>query len=196
MAIKGVSVGLTDSRVTLPVCGMYVAKTKDGKAYMLYIDHFTSMSKEHRSYKPIPILTRTEDSLFRRLCSAFKVTIPSKITQKAAAELLAAGVSQYGAIKCKRVGKQQDWQEIAAVNLDGEMLPWGHKIIEGMKMISLWQVDDGSGRMDEGGTPPTGIQAPDLSDIGGDDDEMRDLLRRMSLGFQNDDEEPMEMPEG
>lgn len=192
MAIKGVSVGLTDSRVTLPVCGMYVAKTKDGKAYTLYVDHFTSMSKEHRAYKTVPILTRTEDSLFRRLCSAFKVTIPSKITQKAAAELLAAGVAQYGAIKCKRVGKQQDWQEITAVNLDGDMLPWGHKVIEGMKMESLWQVDDSSSKT------PSGVQAPDLSDIGGDDDEMRDLLRKMSLGFQNDvdDEEPMEMPEG
>lgn len=199
MAIKGVSVGLTDSRVTLPVCGMYVAKTKDDKAYMLYIDHFTSMSKEHRSYKPIPILTRTEDSLFRRLCSAFKVTIPSKITQKAAAELLAAGVAQYGAIKTKRVGKTHDWQEITAVNLDGEMLPWGHKSIEGMKMVSLWQVDDGSGPEDEDGdTHTNGIQAPDLSDIGEEDSQMRDLLRKMSLGFQNDvdDEEPMEMPEG
>lgn len=196
MAIKGVSVGLTDSRVTLPVCGMYVAKTKDDKAYMLYIDHFTSMSKEHRSYKPIPILTRTEDSLFRRLCSAFKVTIPSKITQKAAAELLAAGVAQYGAVKCRRVGKQQDWQEITAVNLDGDMLPWGHKAIEGMKMESLWHAGEGSsGSASE---TPKGVQAPDLSDIGGDDDEMRDLLRKMSLGLQNDvdDEEPMEMPEG
>lgn len=190
MAIKGVSVGLTDSRVTLPIVGMYIAKTKDDKAFTLYIDHFTSMSKEHRAYKPIPILTRTEESLFRRLCRAFNVTIPTKITQQAAAELLAAGVAQYGAVKVKRVGKQQDWQDIVAVNLDGEMLPWGHKVIEGMKLKSLWHASEESPSGTNG--TPAGIQAPDLSDIG------EDAQMRKRLGFQNDigEEEPMEMPEG
>ena len=57
-------------------------------------------------------------------------------------------------------------------------------------MESLWQVDDSSPKT------PSGVQAPDLSDIG-EDVEMRKLLSQMSLGFQNDvDDEPMEMPEG
>lgn len=147
VSIKGrkVATGVESKHVTLPLAGMYLAKTKAGDAYSLYIDLFTSTSKEHRSYKQVNIITRDPSSLFCRLCDAFGVSLPAKISQKSAAELLAASMAEYGALKCVRAGKQHDWVDIHPVNLDVEALPWGFPSKEGMTMLSLWNPEESDG---------------------------------------------------
>ena len=135
---KKVSVGVASKHATLPLCGVYIAKTKANDAYTMYLDHYTSMEKVHRAYKQVYIHTKDPETSFGRLCKAFKVALPSSITQKAAAELLAASMAEYGALKCVRTGKQQEWLDIHPVHLDVNALPWGHPAKEGMVLESLW----------------------------------------------------------
>lgn len=139
---RKISAGVASKHITLPIAGMYLAKTKAGNAFTLYIDHFTSAAREHRSYKQVPLVTKDPSSLFCRMCAAFKVVLPANVTQKAAAELLAASVADYGALRCVRSGKKHDWLEIQPVNIDGEALPWGHPKKDGMVLQSLWNATD------------------------------------------------------
>lgn len=135
---RKVSTGIASKYVTIPLAGMWLAKTKAGSAYTLYIDFFTNAGKVHRGYKSFGIATRDPSSPFMALCKAFKVNLPPAVTQRAAAEMLAAAMAEYGALKCVRSGKKHDWTDITPVNLDIEVLPWGFKAIDGMKMESLW----------------------------------------------------------
>ena len=141
---RKISVGVASKHTTLPIAGMYLAKTKAGNAYTLYIDHYTTAAKEHRSYKQVSLVTKDHSSLFCRLCAAFKVALPANVTQKAAAELLAASVAKHGALRCIRSGKKHDWLEIQPVYVDGEALPWGHKKLDGMVLQSLWNPPEDS----------------------------------------------------
>lgn len=141
---KKVSVGVVSKHVTLPLCGVYIAKTKANDAFTMYIDHYTGTSMEHRAYKPVFIHTKDSETPFGRLCKAFKVTLPSACTQQAAAELLASAMAEYGALKCVRSGKKQEWLDIHPVHLDVDALPWGFPSKDGMVLKSLWNPDEGS----------------------------------------------------
>lgn len=151
---KKVSVGVVSKHVTLPLCGVYIAKTKANDAFTLYIDHYTGTSMEHRAYKPVFIHTKDSETPFGRLCKAFKVTLPSACTQQAAAELLASAMAEYGALKCVRSGKKQEWLDIHPVQMDVDALPWCFPAKDGMVLKSLWNspedseeecVEDGEG---------------------------------------------------
>ena len=141
---KKASTGVASKHVTLPICGMYIAKTKANDAFTLYIDHWTCADKIHRAYKSVFIHTKDPETPFGRLCKAFKVFLPSSVTQQAAAELLAAAVAEYGALRCVRSGKKQEWLDIHPVQTDGDALPWGFPSKDGMLLKSLWNPDEGS----------------------------------------------------
>lgn len=146
MAIKGIKLAPSHNQAILPICGVYIARTKKVEGgYSLYIDHFTSEQKTRRSYKHIFIHVKNPDSLFMRLCAAFKVELdPSTTSQQSAASLLAQKLAERGAIKCTRVGKAQDWMDIEPWDFDGVALPWGFTKLEGMKLTSLWVTEEPS----------------------------------------------------
>ena len=138
MAIAGSEKGFADERVTLPLCGMYYAKSKAGNTYTLYIDHFTTAAKSKRSYKRLAIKTRDTTSLFLRLSEAFGVKHAPKVTQVHAAKALAMAMARKGALKCRRAGKDHDWVDIAPVDIAGSKLPWDYPKIDGLQLIDLW----------------------------------------------------------
>lgn len=146
---KKVSTGVVSKHVTLPLCGVYIAKTKANDAFTMYIDHYTGTSREHRAYKPVFIHTKDSETPFGRLCKAFKVALPSACTQQAAAELLAASMAEYGALKCVRSGKKQEWLDIHPVHMDVDALPWGFPAKDGMVLKSLWNPPEDSDDSEE-----------------------------------------------
>lgn len=150
MAVSNVKrVGIADRAITMPIVGMYAAKTKSGKAYTLYIDHHTNASPTApRSYKCVPIVTKDTASLFYRLCKAHGVD-PNGMTQLDAAEALAQAVAQKGAIRCVRQGKEHSWTAIQAIDYSTEAKPWCYPSKPGLDLKSLWEIGEKEAQVDD-----------------------------------------------
>jgi hypothetical protein len=129
-------------KTTLPVTGVWFRSEQGTRCPLLYIQHRTSAAADAKlSYKQIPIVTRPPadggpGSLFYRLCKVAGVKC-NGMTQKAAAQALALAIAEKGAIRCKRVGKEHNWEEIEIVNFDSQLEPWHLPLKDGITWTAL-----------------------------------------------------------
>lgn len=153
------------TKSTLPVTGVWFRSETGSRCPLMYIQHRTSAAADAKlSYKQIPIVTRPPadggpGSLFYRLCKVAGVKC-NGMTQKAAAQALALAIAEKGAIRCKRVGKEHNWEEIELVNFDSQLEPWHLPLKDGITWTALLlppdeeqaaeeSVEDDYGDMDE-----------------------------------------------
>ena len=162
MAIKGAYCPETKSddpvnmhkTVLMPITGAYLSSKPGNKVPVLYLQMRTHDGPSAPlGYKALPILTRDRDSLFSRLCASAGI-ICDGMSQRKAAYAIAGAIALTGAIRCRRVGSKQDWQDIKLVDYPSKLEPWHLPVGESIKWEPMW---DAPAQQESA--------APDLSDL-------------------------------